>query len=337
MASVAKIEKTLKLLQEYNGNNPSILTIKKSVVVMGGAINDATVEYVTKNINVQPKEINKVVTIAEWYGENMKEKLNLDFVPQKIKVLKYLGETSSKYCLYIQYRQSVEPSIKYIPKEAILKDFLADDYNKIEVDFDRYDRLSNYQRVLLDHQKEAVKFLLSRKKCVLADEQGLGKTVELAVAAIEGNFDSILIICPASLKEVWRRELLFYVPERDITIIESFLDKTKPQLEEFLGYAPGKSNMKRDELLEEAKKRGQWKFNRFVIINYDILDNFFQLKRTYTSEQFDNMLNNSPLLQFIYNKKGLIIVDEAHELSNSKSIRYKTIRGLINKGNPHSV
>ena len=33
---------------------------------------------------------------------------------------------------------------------------------------------------------------------------GLGKTTEASVAAIEGNFDSVLIICPASLKNNWK-------------------------------------------------------------------------------------------------------------------------------------
>ena len=337
MPGPKKIEQTLDILKTYDGGNPYILELKKNILLEGYKITDFMCDYIIRNYKVKPREINKIVPIAEWYGKKRKEELQEDFVPEKIKIITYLGDTQAAYHCYVQYRKSVEPSKWFIPKEAVLKDFLAEDYNNIEVDFERYDRLSNFQRILLDHQKEGVKFLLSRKKCVLADEQGLGKTTELAVAAIEGNFDSILIICPASLKGNWKRELSFYVPERDITIIDSFADKTKNELEEFLGYAPGKSGMKRDELLAEAKERGQWKFNRFVIINYDILDKFFELKRTYTQQQFDNMLDKSPLLQFIYNKKSLIIIDEGHELSNSKSIRYKTIRGLINKGNPHSI
>ena len=337
MPGPKKIEQTLDILKTYEGSNPYILELKKNILINGCKMTDFICDYVIRNYKVEPREINKIVPIAEWYGKSRQSELQEDFIPEKIKIVTYLGDTPTCFHCYVQYRKSVPPTKWLIPKEAVLKDFLAEDYNKIQVDFERYDRLSNFQRILLDHQKEGVKFLLSRKKCVLADEQGLGKTVELAVAAIEGNFDSILIICPASLKGNWKRELSFYVPERDITIIDGFMDKTKAELEEFLGYAPGKSGMKRDELLAEAKERGQWKFNRFVIINYDILDKFFELKRTYTQQQFDDMLEKSPLLQFIYNKKSLIIIDEAHELSNSKSIRYKTIRGLINKGKPHSI
>lgn len=43
------------------------------------------------------------------------------------------------------------------------------------------------------------------------------------------------------------------------------------------------------------------------------------------------------MLQYIKNKKSLIIIDEAHRLSNSTSIRYKVIKDLIKRGEPHSI
>ena len=43
------------------------------------------------------------------------------------------------------------------------------------------------------------------------------------------------------------------------------------------------------------------------------------------------------MLQYISNKKALVIVDEAHRLSNTTSDRYKIIKDLIKKGNPDSV
>ena len=49
-----------------------------------------------------------------------------------------------------------------------------------------------------------------------------GKTLELSVGAIEGNFDSVLIICPASLKTNWRDELVWYVAnEGDVAWVDS--------------------------------------------------------------------------------------------------------------------
>lgn len=339
MASITRTNMAFDILKGYNGENPYLLTLKKNVFVQKctDVIGDFQVEYILKNYDKSPKQINKNVKIAEWYGEKKKEEWGLDFVPKVLKIVTLLGETDTTYHCYVQYRQSVPPFKCFLQKNGLLTNFLVDDYTKLEVDFERYSRLSDFKRILFDHQKDAVKFLLSRKKCILADDMGLGKSTTVSVAAIEGNFDSVLIICPASIKEIWKRELSFYVPEKDITIIEGFSDKKKGELEEFLGYAVGKSNMTREQLLDEAKERGQWKFNRFIIVNYDIVDNFFKSKRTYTKQQFDELISNNPMLKYINNRKSLIILDEAHTLSNSKSIRYKTIKGLIAKGNPDSI
>ena len=179
--------------------------------------------------------------------------------------------------------------------------------------------------------------MLSRKKCVLADDMGVGKSLELSVASIEGNFDSVLIICPASLKTNWKKELSWYVPERDITIIESPIKMTKPELEKFLGYKEGRSGLSVKELQEEAKDKGKWEDNRFVIVNYDILDEFYKIPITRSKENIEKALNNSPMLQYIMNRKSLIIIDEAHRLSNNTSNRYKIIDNLIKRGSPDSV
>lgn len=340
--STKKRIEAVEVLQRYTGDNPYFLMLKKDVVVNRSltVLNDFAVEYVLKNENFIPKEINKVIKIASWYGEKKKEDWNTDFVPEKIKITYLLGETSTAYHCYVKYRQSMPPVQAFIPKKAVLTNFLLEDYHNYKVDFDRYDRLSTAKdpnRRLKEHQKEAVQFLLSRKKCILADSMGLGKSCELTVAAIEGNFDSILIICPANLKTTWKSELLWYVPERDITIIEGYIGKSKPELEAYLGYGVGKSKMTVSELQEEARTQTKWRENRFVIINYDILGDFYEIPVSRKKESIDKAFENSPLLQFIANKKSLLIIDEAHELSNMKAQRYKIIKDLIKRGNPDSI
>ena len=56
-------------------------------------------------------------------------------------------------------------------------------------------------------QRAGVSYLLERRRAFLADEQGLGKTIE-ALAAIEaaGAYPAV-VVCPASLKLNWLREL----------------------------------------------------------------------------------------------------------------------------------
>ena len=76
------------------------------------------------------------------------------------------------------------------------------------------------QGLLYPHQAEGVVFLISKKRAILGDDMGLGKTrqaiVALNVAVPEGV---ILIVCPASLKLNWKREILMVDPTARIEII----------------------------------------------------------------------------------------------------------------------
>lgn len=337
----AKNEALLKL-KEYNGINPQILQFKKEVVLLNrtNVLNDFAVEYILTNYNFTPTPINKTIKIADWFGEKLQKDYEIEFLPEKLRIFTLIGETKTIFHVLIKYRQNMEPMEMFISKKAILENFLVDDYHNVQVDFNRYDMLSSSKdpnRKLREHQKEAVQFLLSRKKCILADDPGFGKSTELAVAAIEGNFDSILIISPASIKTTWKKELLWYVPEKDITIIESPIRMTKPELEKYLGYKEGRSGLTVKELQEEAKDKGKWEDNRFVIVNFDILEEFYKIPTTRSKENLQKALEESPMLQYILNKKSLIIIDEAHRLSNNTSIRYKIIDNLIKRGKPDSV
>lgn len=339
---LTKKEKVLEILKDYNGDNPYILRIKSDVFTWHyeKALDDFRIDFVLKNHNVPIKVINRTITLATWFGEKKKEDWNLDFIPEKIRIYSYLGETDKYYCCIAKYRKSVPPDIHFLPKNALLDNMFVSDYMDMNIDFDRYDRLStsiNPNRKLREHQKTGAKFLLNRKKCILADEQGLGKSSTLLVAAIEGNFDSVLIICPASLKTNWKNELMWYVPERDITIVDGFLDKKKDELEVFLGYGKGKSGKKKDELLEEAKDKGKWVDNRFVIVNFDILDEFYKVTYSKSPKTLEKNLQSLPMMKYLFNRKSLIIVDEAHKLSNNTSNRYKLINNLIKMTKPDSI
>lgn len=333
----------IDLLSKYNGTNPYLIKLKNDVFERGKSnISEFNYDYILRNYDKEPKLVNSLVTLADWYGKKLQEEYNLEFIPKKLSIKYFLGETEGAYHCLVKYRQNMEYIYLFLPKKGVLTNFLLEDYHNLNVDFDRYDRLSKTykpekNRLLKEHQKEGIKFLLSRKKCILADEMGLAKTAQLSVAAIEGNFDSILIICPASLKTNWFEELSYYLPERDITIIGGFLDMKKNELEKYLGYGEGKSGKSVQELQTEAKERGKWNENRFVIVNYDILDEFYKLPVSRKKVDIQNAEENSPMLKFIKDKKSLLIVDEAHRLSNMKSIQYKIISSLIKKGKPDSI
>lgn len=69
---------------------------------------------------------------------------------------------------------------------------------------------------LRPYQRDGVAFLVEREAALLADQMGLGKTVQVAVALqaislVKGWFRS-LIVCPASLRLNWERELERWAP-----------------------------------------------------------------------------------------------------------------------------
>ena len=60
---------------------------------------------------------------------------------------------------------------------------------------------------LYPYQKVGVEFIKRNKNVLIADEMGLGKTIELlAYINYNSNINSVIVVCPASLKLNWERE-----------------------------------------------------------------------------------------------------------------------------------
>jgi SWI/SNF-related matrix-associated actin-dependent regulator 1 of chromatin subfamily A len=73
---------------------------------------------------------------------------------------------------------------------------------------------------LAPFQWAAVRYALDARRCFLADEQGLGKTVEaLATLEADGAFPAV-VVCPAALKLNWQREAGRWLPHRSVALIE---------------------------------------------------------------------------------------------------------------------
>ncbi len=65
-------------------------------------------------------------------------------------------------------------------------------------------------------QRAGVSYLLAQRRAFLADEQGLGKTIE-ALATLEADRAyPAVVVCPASLKLNWLRELEVWLPHRGV-------------------------------------------------------------------------------------------------------------------------
>lgn len=330
---VSDFEKAYELLKKYTGTNNQILYLQYKIKKTDYSLSDFDVTYVINNFDYIPREINKVVKISSDYGEILKKKYELDFLPEKIIIKRIIGEMGESYHCYAQYRKSVPPSLMYIKKRYILNHIekptsLID----LNIDYEKYDKLSEkYNIKLKELQKESIEFLLKNKKCILANGMGTGKTITTVVAAMESGAKKILIICPASLKSTWKREICYYNDETDVTIING----------------------------------SKWETNtRFTIVNYDILDNFYKVptelvfeektledgtisripkmikgangkkvqktRKSLKKDTIKKCLEESPM--FLENF-DCVILDEAHKLSNNTSIRYRTIEDFLKRSN----
>jgi SWI/SNF-related matrix-associated actin-dependent regulator of chromatin subfamily A-like protein 1 len=94
------------------------------------------------------------------------------------------------------------------------------------IDENQRHMLEKISRVPLKHQEEARDFLVDRKKAILADEMGSGKTFSSILGAneVEGKK---LVVCPSGLKFNWEKEIS-YTTDIRIDIIEDSKTWIKP-------------------------------------------------------------------------------------------------------------
>lgn len=68
-------------------------------------------------------------------------------------------------------------------------------------------------------QRAGVRYALQSRRLFIADEQGLGKTVEALATLEEDEAYPAVIICPASLKLNWEREAATWLPHRTLHVV----------------------------------------------------------------------------------------------------------------------
>ena len=230
--------KALSLLESYEGANNYLLELKrKSQVNRKFYPTRSQSEYIINNHDKQPKVAKKWVVLDAYFAQKLADDRLLTEIPEKVWVEKLLADKEKAFHIWGKIKESQELHDFWLPKAAIIKDNTVKD---VVVDYEKYSK-----RPLLSHQKEAIQKLLENKKFILADDMGLGKTTSSIVASLESGAKKILIICPATLKINWKREIENY-SDRSIFIAEGKQFSTE---------------------------------HDFVIINYDIIKNFHDAKK----------------------------------------------------------
>ena len=229
--------KALDLLETYQGANNYIIRLRqKQIDNKKFYPTRAQAEYIINYHETSPKVAKKWVELDSYFAQKIANDKLLSSVPTKVYVEKLLVEKDTAYHIWGKYFELEQVYDFWIPKVALIKDNKVKD---VVIDYEKYSH-----RPPLEHQKEAIKSLVENKKFILADDMGLGKTTSTIIAALETGAKKILIICPASLKINWQREIENY-SDRPTSIIE-------------------------------GKK---WEDGDFIIINYDIIKNFHDEKK----------------------------------------------------------
>jgi len=230
--------KALSILEDYSGANNYILELQRKFQINKKFYpTRSQSEYIINNHDKQPKVAKKWVILDAYFAQKLADDKLYTEVPQKVWVEKLLAEKEKAFHIWGKVFDSEQLHDFWLPKAAIIKDNTVKD---VVIDFEKYS-----SRPPLSHQKEAIQKLVENKKYILADDMGLGKTTSTIIAALECGAKKVLIICPATLKINWKREIENY-SSKSIYICE------------------GKNfNSNHD----------------FVIINYDIIKNFHDTKK----------------------------------------------------------
>lgn len=115
-------------------------------------------------------------------------------------------------------------------------------------------------------------------------------TFSAIVAAKEIEAKRILVICPATLKLNWKREIIMMgEKETDVAVVDG----------------------------------NDWKYAKWIIVNYDILRNFHHMP------QVGVRASDLPLTPIQIAKFDLVIIDEAHKLKDASSNRSKIVNNFI--------
>ena len=238
------------ILLEYEGSNNQLLDWKRKLTeVKNFKLTRPQCDYVMKYYEVTPKVARKFINIVSTFGEKIMEERYLPKPPENIWCEKLLCESDKAFHIWGKVLDSDQMSAMWLPKAAVMQE--EKKLNRV-IDYSKYDT-----RPPMEHQKVAIEKLLANNKFILADDMGLGKTTAAVIASMESGAKKVLIVCPASLKINWDREIKNYT-DRKVLIVE-------------------------------GRKWGST-FD-YYIINYDILKNYHTTEKSEDSDDFKLLVN----------------------------------------------
>jgi SWI/SNF-related matrix-associated actin-dependent regulator 1 of chromatin subfamily A len=290
--NIAKV-KALDILKSYEGNNPYILELKRTREKKSFLpITENQANYIINNHKFQVKDVNKFLDLTNFFRNSLMRQFNITTQIEKILIEKIVGEQEKVYHAQVKLLKNRPSELIWIPKAQLNEDLFRV-IPEVNVDWNKYS-----SRLPMKHQEEAIIKLLQNDRFLLLDTPGLGKTASSIIAALESGVKKILIVCPASLKLNWKKEISIYDNPNNVSIIQR-----------------------------------EWIPNKWTIINYDILEKFNTIEKPkkgkkpkFKFQEYDEVDVNN---QIINEKFDLIICDEAHYLKSSSANRTKHVKKIV--------
>lgn len=155
-----------------------------------------------------------------------------------------------------------------------------------------------------EYQKQGIAYALEKKRCIMGDEPGLGKTAQAIGTMTASGAWPVLVICPASLKENWRREFKKFGDVNAIILNDA--------------------NKNTWQYFYESKKKNGEPLVKAFIVNYESLKKFFvlRIKRqqrfTLKSVEFDKRID-------LFKS---VIIDESHKCKSNRTQQSKFVQGI---------
>lgn len=148
-----------------------------------------------------------------------------------------------------------------------------------------------------EYQEIGIAKTLEMKRCINGDEMGLGKTGQAIVSVERAHATPCLVICPASLKINWQREVENFTDLRPLILTDS-IKSTFPY---FIG---------------------QMNLYDVVIVNYESLKKYFVVHAEKGAKLKDI------LFQDVIKQFKSIIIDECHRCKNPSTATARFTMGI---------
>lgn len=161
-------------------------------------------------------------------------------------------------------------------------------------------------REMFPYQRKGVAYALDKKRVIVGDEPGLGKTGQAIATMIGAKAKCVLVICPATLKENWKREIKLW-SGRESIIMSDRVKTSWPQY-----YRVGMASV--------------------FICNYESLKKYFveridQPVDEVTGEKKPLRLNHIKFRETI-DLFDMVIIDESHRCKDGKTQTSKFVMGI---------